>query len=140
MADEDFRTEGGKRTRLWWTTLAVRWSARLSAAVLLGLVLLIFIGEGLLGGGGPNLAKMDGLGRLMFASMLVSVASLAVIWWRELLGGLLVVGATAAFYWLNYQACGRLAGGAFPLFFVPGVLAIASWLLPHCFVPQRKVD
>jgi hypothetical protein len=98
-----------------------------TAALLLALVLLIVVGEGLLGDGGPNLAKMDWTGRLMSLAMFLSVAGFAVLWWRELFGGLLVVGATAAFYGLNFYTSGKFPCGAFPLFYIPGILAILSW-------------
>ena len=65
--------------------------------------------------------------RLTFVAMFLSVAGFALLWWRELLGGLLVVAATAAFYGLNYYASGRFPTGAFPLFYIPGILAILSW-------------
>jgi hypothetical protein len=118
-----------RQMALRWTRFAVRWTARLVAILLLGTVFLIFIGEGLLGGGGPNLAKMDWTGRLMFVAMWGSVAGFAVLWWRELLGGLLVIGGTAVFYWLNHRASGKFPCGAFPLFYVPGILAVVSWAL-----------
>lgn len=127
MTDSRIDDLPAKRTPLWWARLSARWAARLTAAFLLGTVLIIFIGEGLLGDGGPNLAKMDWPGRLMMLAMLLAVAGFAVIWWRELAGGLLIVAATAAFYGLNYYSFGRLPGKAFPLFYIPGVLAILSW-------------
>jgi hypothetical protein len=116
----------------------VRWSARVTATLLLALVVLLFVGEGLLGGGGPNLAKMDWPGRLMSVAMFLSVAGFAVLWWRELAGGLLVVAATAAFYGLNYYASGKFPGGAFPLFYIPGILAILSWSLSRSVVERTS--
>jgi hypothetical protein len=90
------------------------------------MILLFFVGEAL-PHGGPNLARMNWPERLMFLAMFLSVAGFALLWWRELLGGLLVVAATAAFYGLNYYASGKFPGGAFPLFYIPGILAILSW-------------
>jgi hypothetical protein len=130
MADRNTQTAFRKeRTPLWWARLTVRWLARLTATLLLALVVLIFVGEGLLGDGGPNPAKMDWTGRLMFVATFLTVTGFAVLWWRELLGGLLVIAATAAFYGLNYYASGKFPRGAFPLFYIPGILAILSWSL-----------
>jgi hypothetical protein len=129
MADQKPQSNLCKRTPLRWARLAAHWSARVSAALLFALVLSLYIGEGLLGGGGPNLANMDWSSRLMFVAMLSSVVGFVVLWWRELSGGLLVLGGMAAFYWLNHQASGKWPTGAFPLFYIPGILAIASWAL-----------
>jgi hypothetical protein len=52
-----------------------------------------------------------------------------MLWWRELWGGLLVLLGIAVFYGLNYLASGRFPGGLFPWFYLPGFLAIVSWLL-----------
>jgi hypothetical protein len=131
MTGQEYKGGFAKGTPLWWARLVVRWTARVTATLLLALVLLIFIGEGLLGDGGPNLAKMDWPGRLMSLAMFLAVAGFAVIWWRELAGGLLVVGATAAFYGLNYYISGKFPCGAFPLFYIPGILAVLSWSLSN---------
>jgi hypothetical protein len=116
-------------TRLELIRLALRWSARLTAGLLLVMVLIIVVGEGVFGGGGPNFAKMDWPRRLQFAVEFLAVSGFAVIWWRELFGGLLVLVCTALFYWLNFRASGMFPGGAFPLFYIPGALAIVSWIL-----------
>jgi hypothetical protein len=129
IMEQTIQTVPPERTSLWWTQLAARWSARLSATLLMGLVLLIFIGEGVLGGGGPNLAKMDWPSRFMTIAFFVSTAGLAVVWWRELLGSAFILGGMVVFYWLNNHASGKFPGGAFPLFYVPGILAAISWVL-----------
>jgi len=137
LADQTNQAARPNRTLVSWVRITARWSARLTATLLLGLVLLIYIGEGLLGGGGPNLAKMDWPSRFMSIAFFVSVAGLAVLWWRELLGAAFILGGMAVFYWLNYHASGKFPGGAFPLFYVPGILAAISSVL-HWPVLQRK--
>jgi hypothetical protein len=97
---------------------------------------LLIVGQGSDGDGGPNPAKMDWPGRLMSLAMFLSVAGFAVLWWRELLGGLLVVAATAVFCGLNYCASGKFPGGDFPLFYIPGILAILSWSLSRLVFQQ----
>jgi hypothetical protein len=112
-----------------WTDLGARWTARLTAAFLLGMVLLFYVGEGPLGDGGPNPLKMDWIGRLALASHLVCIAGLVILWWRELPGGLCVVGGMAVFFATNLLATGRLPGPAFHLYYVPGFAALLSWML-----------
>jgi hypothetical protein len=113
-------------TRLHVVNLLFRWTARLSAAFLLGMVVLIVFGEVVFGGGGPNFAKMDWCQRSMFIAEFVTFLGLIMIWRRELLGGLLIIGGMVFFYSMNYHLSGKLPGGAFPLFYIPGLLAVTS--------------
>jgi hypothetical protein len=129
MANQDCGSRFVGQTPLGWAGLATRWTARLTGALLLGLVVALFIGEGLLGGGGPNLVKASWPERFMFVAMLISVAGLVVLWWRELLGGVFVIGGMVVFYGLNYHLSGKFPGGAFPLLYMPGILAVVSWVL-----------
>jgi hypothetical protein len=127
--EQTIHTMPPQRSALGWSKLALRWSARLTATLLLGLVLLIYVGEGLLGDGGPNLAKMDWPARFMTIAFFLSTAGLAAVWWRELVAAVFILGGMMAFYSLHYHVSGKFPGGAFPLFFVPGVLAAVSWSL-----------
>jgi hypothetical protein len=113
-------------TILQLSRLLVRWAARLSAAFLLGLVLLIVFGEVVFGGGGPNFAKMDWSLRSMFIANFVTLLGLIVLWRWEFPGGLLVIGGMVFFYGMNYHLSGKFPAGAFPLFYIPGLLALAS--------------
>jgi hypothetical protein len=99
----------------------VRWSARVSALALLGLVALLCFGEGM-----PNLLRASLAENLQFLAFAVVLAGLVRGWRWEGLGGALVVGGLGGFSALNYLAVGRLPSGAFPLFFVPGLLYLAS--------------
>ncbi len=116
-------------SRLQRTAFILRWAARLTAALLLGTVLIIVVCEVVWGGGGPNFAKMNWTVRSMFAAEIVAIFDLAVIWRRELLGGLLVLGGIITFDCLNYLISGQLPIESLPLFYIPGVLAVLSWIL-----------
>ena len=116
-------------TWLKLTAFIVHWAARLSAALVLGMVLIIVVPEVVVGGGGPNFFKMSWTVRFMFAAELLTILGLAVIWWWELLGGLNVLGGMLLFSWLNFQAYGTIPGGAFYLFYIPGLLAVISWII-----------
>lgn len=126
----DIETSVSKSARrLRAVELVARWTARLTGLFLLGLVLLIVVGEVVVGGGGPNLAKATWLERITFLAFLAIPTGLAAILWRELLGGLLVIGGLAAFYGLNFAQAGQFPAGLFPYFLLPGLLAIAAWAL-----------
>jgi hypothetical protein len=111
------------------TTLIFLWVARLSAAVLFCLLVSIIVGEDLLGDSGLEFSKMDWISRGMLLSWLFSMFGLLLILWREMPGGLVTISGMVVFYFLNYMASGQFPRGAFPLFFIPGVLAIVAWRL-----------
>jgi hypothetical protein len=104
---------------------ALRWTARLLGALLLLLVLSFFIVEG-----GPNPAKLSLLQAIQLAAELTALLGFVVLWVWELPGGLLTVGGMLAFYAANYLAVGSFPRGwAFPLLFLPGILALIAWTL-----------
>jgi hypothetical protein len=130
MAENINSRKGIHSTWLSVTRYIVCWAARLIAGLLLSIELIIIFGEVVLGGGGPNFAKEGWIFLFMTIANLTALTGFAVLWWRELLGGLLVLGGTATFFGLNYLASGKFPGGSFLLMcFVPGILAIISWLL-----------
>ena len=104
---------------------ALRWTARLLALLLAGLILLMAIGQGF------NPAK------LKTSELILSVPFFAVwagLWlgcrW-EGLGGILVVAGVAAFYLIHFAQTGFgrwPRGWAFPMLAVPGILFLLSWL------------
>ena len=113
--------------------VAIRWAARLLGASLLLLVLAFLIGEG-----GPNPAKFSPLQAFQSGSLLLALAGLAVLWKWELPGGLLVLGGVLGFYATNYLSVGGFPRGwVFPLYYVPGVLAVISWTLARRDRPSR---
>jgi hypothetical protein len=105
--------------------LLVRWAARVTGLLLIGLVVVIVIGEG----GPPNVFRQPSSVQLEFAALGLMLLGLVVGWAREGLGGLLVLLGLAAFNAVEMAVNGRPARGAFPLFAVPGVLFLLSALL-----------
>ena len=103
----------------------VHWAARITSLLLLGLVVVIVIGQG----GPPNVFRQPPSVELEFAAMGLMLLGLMVGWVREGLGGLLVLLGLAAFNTVELAVNGRPALGAFPLFAVPGVLFLMSALL-----------
>ena len=105
--------------------LLVRWAARVTGLLLIGLVGIIVIGHG----GPPNVFRQPSPVQLEFAALGLMLLGLVVGWAREGLGGLLVLLGLAAFNAVELAVNGRPALGAFPLFAVPGALFLLSALL-----------
>lgn len=128
--------------RLNWLRIArtvIKWSARMLAGFLLSVALIIIVGEGILGDGGPNFAKEHWTVSCMTIAGLIALAGFAILWWRELLGGLLVLGGMAIFFGLNFLDSGRLPGGSFLwMCYLPGFLAIISWNLARLTTPKQS--
>jgi hypothetical protein len=103
----------------------VHWSARVTSLLLFGLVVVVVIGHG----GPPNIFNQPTSVQLEFAAMGLMLLGLLVGWVREGLGGLLVLLGLAAFNIVELAVNGQPAGGAFPLFALPGVLFLLSALL-----------
>jgi hypothetical protein len=110
---------------LWPLSRLVRWSARITSLLLLGLVIIISIGEG----GPPNVFRQPPSVQLEFASLGLMLIGLVIGWVCEGLGGLLVLLGLVAFNAVELAVNGRPGLGAFPLFAVPGVLFLVSALL-----------
>jgi hypothetical protein len=109
----------------WRLTRVVAWSARITSLLLLGLVIVIFIGEG----GPPNVFRQPPPVQLEFASLGLMLIGLVLGWIREGVGGLLVLLGLVAFNTVELAVNSRPALGAFPLFAVPGVLFLLSALV-----------
>jgi hypothetical protein len=103
----------------------VHWSARVTSLLLLGLVIVLVVGQG----GPPNVLRQPTPVQLEFAALGLMLLGLVVGWVREGLGGLLVLLGLAAFNAVELAVNGRPAVGAFPLFAVPGALFVLSALL-----------
>jgi hypothetical protein len=103
----------------------VRWSARLTSLLLLGLVSVFVIGHR----GLPDIFRQPTPVQFEFAALGLMLLGLVIGWLREGIGGLLVVLGLVAFNIVEFAASGRPALGAFPLFAVPGVLFLLSALL-----------
>jgi hypothetical protein len=106
-------------------TPVVRWCARVTSLLLFGLVAAVVIGHG----GPPNVFAQPRSVQFEFAALGLMLSGLVIGWVREGLGGLLVLLGLAAFNAVELAVNGRPAGGAFPLFAVPGVLFLLSALL-----------
>jgi len=105
--------------------IVARWTARLLGAGLLGLLLMFLIGEG-----PPNPARLSPAENAMMVSLLVALAGFVLLWFREFPGGLASLGGIGAFYAIHFCSSFRFPGGwVFPLFFLPGLLALVSWSL-----------
>lgn len=125
MSDSGRQASRAAMVRGIWPEAAVRWAARLVAGFLLGLMLLLLVGEG-----PPAVWRLPPNVQLLFAAQLVTLVGLVVLWFWELPGGLLTLGGIIAFYAINYLGTGRFPSGwVFPLFYVPGILSLTAWML-----------
>ncbi len=102
----------------------VRWSARISGLLLVGLVLLIIVGEGL-----PNPFRQPPAVQVEFLAMFLMLGGFLAGWRWELLGSALALGGVALFFLVEMVVNGRPPGGAIPLFVVPGALLLASYAM-----------
>jgi len=110
----------------------VRWIARVSAGFTAALILLFFIGEGLIEGFEP-LLHMSVRETLMMVAFVALWLGLLLGWKWELYGGLLTACGIAAFYLVGYLYSGTLPGVLLPLIFaLPGLLFL------YCGFQTRK--
>ena len=100
----------------------LRWVARITAVLTAGMILLIFVGEGLSDGFDP-LLHLTMRETAMMAAFIILWLGLLLGWKWELIGGLLSVGGLIAFYVLDYAFSGTFPDGPFFLIFgAPGFL------------------
>ncbi len=106
-----------------WIVLIVRWTARLTAAIL-GVILLMFIiGEGFIAGGGPPPWHI-------LAPWLVVLAGFALGWKYEGLGAVLILVGFIYFNACEYAGNGRLLRlGAFHLLLLPALAFLFCWIM-----------
>ena len=101
--------------------LGLRWTARLLGALLVGLVLVIYIGEG---GFNPlKLSTVEGVQHLFFFTAL---AGMILAWRWPLTGGVISTFAILMFFAIEFAVTGRLPHGLFPLIPLPGILFLLS--------------
>lgn len=109
-------------------TARVRWTARGLGLSLLFLVLLFFIGEGVIGGEMPNLLTMSLTEDFLLLALIVSLLGILVAWRWEGIGGLLIVGSVLLFVSINALASGYWRIGVLdPLFLLVGILFLWNW-------------
>jgi hypothetical protein len=104
-------------------TRGVRWLARGLSLLLAGMVVMFFIGAG-----GFNRESWSAREAVQLAFFFTAWVGLLAAWRWELLGAALTLVGMLLFYAGNYLASGRWPGGAFPLFFIPGILFLACGL------------
>ncbi len=103
----------------------VRSFARVLSVALIILVIMMVIGEGF-----PDISALDTREALLAAAFVVMITGLALGWFKELAGGLLVVCGFAAFMIVEYAATGDAGmSWIFALFPVAGVLYLLFWCL-----------
>lgn len=110
----------------------VRWIARIASGVAAGLILVIFVGEGIAGGFEPflHLSVRETVMMVAFFTMWLGL----VLGWRwGLIGGLFAVCGLVAFYLLDYAFSGTFPRG--PFFFI---LASPSLLFIYCGWQARR--
>jgi hypothetical protein len=93
------------------------WIARVSALLMVGFFGLIAVGEGL-----PPLLRLPLPVRLEFAALVLVFIGYALGWRHPAAGGTLALLGVAGFNAVELSVNGKLAGGYFPLFAVPGLL------------------
>ncbi len=100
----------------------IHWAARIWSALMAGMILLIFIGEGIHSGFGP-MPHLTPRETVMMIAFVIVFVGLVLAWRWEILGGSLLVLGMAAFYLLDYLFSGFFPRGpVFLLIASPGVL------------------
>ncbi|MGD1993376.1 MAG: hypothetical protein PVI59_09295 [Anaerolineae bacterium] len=110
----------------------IRWIARVASGLAAGLVLLIFVGEGIAAGFEP-LLHLSVRETGMMVAFAVAWLGLLLGWKWELAGGLLTVCGVAAFYLLDYLFSGTFPRGPFFL-----LLASPGLLFLYCGLQARR--
>jgi hypothetical protein len=101
-----------------------RWTARVSSAVLVGIVLLIFVGEGF------NPLRLKGIELIQMALFWTACAGMVVAWRWPVVGGALSLGGMILFLAVESAVTGRLPRGSFfYLMLLPGILFLLSTLV-----------
>ena len=100
----------------------LRWTARLLAAFLIGLVLVIFIGEG-----GFNPLKLTPIEAIQMLLFLTTCVGLVIGWRWPFLGGLISTGGMLVFSAVEFSKAGKLPKGfVFILMLLTGILFLLS--------------
>lgn len=110
--------------------LCLRWLARATGLLSIGVLMLFLTGEdGLIGANGwAKVRPVEWIGILFFPFGVM--LGLALAWWREALGAAVAAGSMTALYLYLGLLAGRPVGGPwFLVFTAPAVLFFASWFL-----------
>jgi hypothetical protein len=104
--------------------VGLRWTARLLAAGLVGLVLLIYVGEGF------NPLRLTATEALQHALFLATCVGLVVGWRWPLVGGALSTGGMLLFFAVEFALTGRPPRGpVFHLMLLAGLLFLLGGLM-----------
>jgi hypothetical protein len=103
----------------------LRWTGRLFAAALLGLVAVIFLGEG-----GFNPLKLRGVEPILMVCFWTACIGMMVAWRWEVIGGALSLGGMLCFLAVEFAVRGGLPRGLMLyLMLLPGLLFLLSGLV-----------
>jgi hypothetical protein len=104
-------------------TAIPHWIARIAAVGMFGFFALFAVAQGI-----PPLADQPPRVQLFFAGLAIIFIGYAAGWRRPLAGGLIALSGYGLLNVVELATNHRLAGGAFWLFAIPGVLyLIAAW-------------
>jgi hypothetical protein len=115
--------------------IRVRWFARATSVLSIGLLLLFFISES----SGPRaVANREWIGLLFFPFGMA--IGMLVAWKREALGSLLSIGSLACFYIVyGFILSGGLPRGwAFAAFTTPAFLFLPTWLIQRTMTQDEQ--
>ena len=103
----------------------LRWTARLFAAALLGLVAVIFLGEG-----GFNPLKLTAVEAIQMTLFLTTCSGLVVAWRWQVIGGALSLGGMILFLAVEFAVRGGLPRGLLlHLMLLPGILFLVDGII-----------
>ena len=104
----------------------LEWLARTGSILSVGLVVLLFLGEGGFHPSTITAREWTGLGFFPIGVVL----GMVVAWWREGLGALISVTSLTAFYFVyGYLLGSHIGGWWFVIFTLPAFLFLLHWLL-----------
>ena len=105
----------------------VRWVARLTGLAAIVVIIVFAVNGRLMPFTG--LDSIVGRNAVLLACLLTSSAGLVLAWWRENLGGAVVLMGMAMYYVFQLQSSGEVDGTIILIFIIPGGLfRISSWL------------
>jgi hypothetical protein len=107
------------------SAIILRWFARISSVASIGLLLLFAAGEHL------HPAKLTTREWIEFLLFPIGISlGMILSWWKERMGGCIVIASLALFYAVHYLMNGKFPHGwAFCILALPGLLFLAAGLL-----------
>jgi|SRR5271157_4985524 len=116
-----------------WALFGLRWSARITSLLLVGMVLIFMVGEG-----PPNPFKQPPPVQFEFLGMSLMLVGFLAGWRWVGAGGLVAVIGFLVFAATEVIVNGSPPSGAIPLFAVPGVLYLLNYGLAASLAPAAK--